>query len=232
MAIMLEPFRMKISRSDMWARCKVMQETEKGFSLFLPCVNHKEEVRRAGNMLVVDIPDPRIISRDQQKKAHVLIGYIADWYGGTPLEVEKVILKEIFKGSHEEIAENFSLADCSVEEARLFISWLIDFCLLHGIYTGVPMYELADDIPRYVWACLMNKRCAVCGRKADLHHVDAVGSGRNRNTIHHAGMMCLPLCREHHTELHKTGQKTFCKKYFLEPVPIDEKIAKVYRLRY
>nr|DAR84231.1 MAG TPA: Putative HNHc nuclease [Caudoviricetes sp.] len=54
--------------------------------------------------------------------------------------------------------------------------------------------------------------------------------GRNRKEICHIGMRALPLCREHHTEIHRTGQKDFLKRYFLEPVRIDERVAKVYRL--
>lgn len=215
----------------MWARAKVVAEEEGGFTLFLPCQNHHAEVIRAGPNLLVDIPDPRLVTRDQQKKAHVLIGYIAEWYGGTPLETEKAILKEIFKGQNEAIPEEFSLGSCSVEEARLFISWLIDFCLLYDIDTGVPMYELADDIPRYVWACLLNKRCAVCGKHSELHHYDAVGAGRRRKEICHIGMRALPLCREHHEEVHRIGRETFCKKYFLEPVRIDERIVQAYKLK-
>ena len=115
--------------------------------------------------------------------------------------------------------------------ARLFITYLIDFCILHGVDVGEPLYQLSEDIPRYVWACLMNKRCAVCGRKAELHHVDAVGMGRNRKEICHVGMRALPLCREHHTEIHNVGQEDFLRRYFLEPVKIDERIADVYRLR-
>lgn len=45
------------------------------------------------------------------------------------------------------------------------------------------------------------------------------------------GRECLPLCREHHTELHKTGQDTFVGKYHLQPVKIDKEIAKVYGLK-
>lgn len=215
----------------MWANAQVVEERDGGFMLWLPCINHRSEVRRAGPRLLVDIPDPRSVTREQQQKAHVLIGYIADWYGGTPLETEKVILKEIFKGQYASIPDDFSLADCSVEEARLFINWLIDFCLLYNIYTGVPMYQLANDIPKYVWACLMNKRCAVCGKHAELHHYDAVGAGRNRKEICHIGMRALPLCRAHHVEIHRIGRETFCKQYFLEPVRIDEAIADVYKLK-
>ena len=60
---------------------------------------------------------------------------------------------------------------------------------------------------------------------------DAVGMGRNRKEICHIGMRALPLCREHHTEIHAVGQEDFLKRYIIEPVRIDERIAKVYRLK-
>ena len=126
----------------MLARAEVLSEGEKGFTLFLPCERHKEEVRRAGRYVWVDVPDPRLISREQQKKAHVLIGCIADWYGATPPEMMKVLLKEIFCYEARDaafLAEGFSLATCSVEEARLFISWLLDFCLLHDVPAGAAV---------------------------------------------------------------------------------------------
>ena len=220
----------------MLAPVKVVCEEERGFRLFLPCINHKELVHRAmeaGQSIVIDIPDPRRVSREQQMKAHVLIGYIAEWYGGTPTETMKVILKEMFRGQVPSILEEeFSLSDCSMECARLFISWLIDFCLLYNIPTGVPMYELAEDIPKYVWACLMNKRCCCCGKPADLHHCEGgrIGMGGNRDKVRHLGRPALALCREHHTEIHKIGETDFCKRYFLMPVKIDRRIAEVYGL--
>ena len=179
----------------------------------------------------VEFVDKRRISAKQRRKAYVLISYIAAWWGYTPLEAMKEMLKLMFVGEAETLRRSFSLSDCDMTTARLFITYLIDFCILHGVDVGEPLYQLSEDIPRYVWACLMNKRCAVCGRKAELHHVDAVGMGRNRKEICHIGMRALPLCREHHTEIHAVGQEDFLKRYIIEPVRIDERIAKVYRLK-
>ena len=61
--------------------------------------------------------------------------------------------------------------------------------------------------------------------------MDAVGAGRRRKEICHIGMRALPLCREHHEEVHRIGRETFCRKYFLEPVRIDERIAQAYKLK-
>lgn len=208
----------------------VVGETDRGINIFVPFPERIDKLYGCHESVGVEFVDKRRISAKQRRKAYVLISYIAAWWGYTPLECMKEILKLMFIGEAETLRRTFSLSDCDMTTARLFITYLIDFCLLHGVDVGEPLYQLSEDIPRYVWACLMNKRCAVCGRKAELHHVDAVGMGRNRKEICHIGMRALPLCREHHTEIHKVGQGDFLKRYFLEPVKIDERIAKVYRI--
>lgn len=209
----------------------VVEERDDGLMVFVSFPHGKKRPEGYQPTVGVELVDERHISADQRKKAYVLISYIAAWWGYTPLEAMKEMLKLMFVGEAETLRRTFSLSNCDVTTARLFITYLIDFCLLHGVDVGEPLYQLSEDIPRYVWACLMNKRCAVCGRKAELHHVDAVGMGRNRKEICHIGMRALPLCREHHTEIHSIGQEDFLRRYIIEPVRIDERIAKVYRLK-
>ena len=209
----------------------VVEERDDGVTVFVPFPHDKKKPEGYQPLVGVELVDKRHISADQRKKAYVLISYIAAWWGYTPVEAMKEMLKLMFVGEAETLRRSFSLSDCDMTTARLFITYLIDFCLLHGVDVGEPLYQLSEDIPHYVWACLMNKRCAVCGKKAELHHVDAVGMGRNRKEICHVGMRALPLCREHHTEIHAIGREDFLKKYFLEPARIDERIAKVYRLK-
>ena len=211
----------------------VVGETDRGINIFVPFPERIDKLYDCHESVGVEFVDKRRISAKQRKKAYVLISYIAAWWGYTPLECMKEMLKLMFVGEAETLRRSFSLSDCDMTTARLFITYLVDFCLLHGVDVGEPLYQLSEDIPRYVWACLMNKRCAVCGRKAELHHCNGsvVGMGRNRKEICHIGMRALPLCREHHTEIHTVGQEDFLKRYFLEPVKIDERIADVYRLR-
>lgn len=179
----------------------------------------------------VEFPDRYKVSRAQQKKAHALLQAICRWSGYTPLETEKAITKQIFLDSQiPTIADEFSLSDCSREVAKKYITYLIDFCLLHDIPCGEPLWKLCEDIPRYVYMALIHKRCAVCGQKSEIHHVDAVGSGRNRKEIVHLGMRVLPLCRAHHMEIHRIGRSDFLHKYLLEAVKADERICEVYRL--
>ena len=183
------------------------------------------------------LPDGRRISPEQRRKVYALIGEVAEYVDGIrnagTIESAKKTLKMEFLLSRMEGMERrlFSLATCDVTTAREFINFLVEFIIENDIPTRVPLIENCEDIERYVYACLMSKKCAVCGRHADLHHVDAVGMGRNRKEICHVGMRALPLCREHHTEIHNVGQEDFLRRYFLEPVKIDERIADVYRLR-
>ena len=212
------------------------KETEKGFWLFVPVSSEREreEIRRAARVAAVEFSDARAITAGQRKKAYVLIRCIAEWWSDTPAECMKELSKLMFREVEPSLErEPFSLSDCDRTTARLYITYLIEFCLLNDVPCGEPMYKLAEDLPKYTWACLMKKRCVVCGRKAELHHCNGsvVGMGRNRKEICHIGMRALPLCREHHTEIHRIGQEDFLKRYIIEPVRIDERIAKVYRLK-
>lgn len=189
---------------------------------------------RSSPVVLCEFADKYKVSRLQQKKAHAILNSICVWSGYTPLETEKTMTKQMFLDSQVlTIASDFSLADCSMEVARLYITWLIDFCLMQDIPCGEPMWKLAEDIPKYVYMSAIHKRCAVCGKKAELHHAkgSTVGMGRNRKEICHIGMNVLPLCRLHHTEIHRIGQSDFLNRYILEPVKVDERIANVYNLK-
>jgi len=188
---------------------------------------------RSSPVGVLELPDRYKITTPQRRKAYSLLQAICKWSGYTPLETEKELTKQMFICSQSPtLADTFSLADCSREVARLYITYLINFCLLHDIPCGEPLYKLCEDIPKYVYMALIHKRCAVCGQKAELHHTvgNTVGMGRNRKEICHIGMKVLPLCRLHHTEIHRIGQSDFLKKYILEPVKVDERIAETYNL--
>ena len=212
---------------------QIVRTTGEGLVVFVPASAAEQKfIHEHCTAPVIEFPDNRCVSRQQQCKAHVLLGYLAMWSGYTPLEVEKAITKEIFRQAKPSIVEDtFSLADCSMETARDYITYLIDLCLMNGVECGEPLWKMAEDLPKYTWACLMTHRCAVCGRKNELHHVDAVGSGRSRKEICHIGMRVLPLCREHHMEIHRVGRDSFLKRYILEPVRVDEAIAHEYKLK-
>ena len=176
--------------------------------------------------------DSRARTLEQIRKAWALMGEIAEYQGQGKDDVYRE-QSTAFSLKHLEIlqGELFHLSTATVSTARAFINLLIEIILEYGIPTKEPLYGLCDDIERYVYACLMNKKCAVCGKKTELHHYDHVGMGRNRREIDHIGMRAYPLCREHHEEIHLIGERAFDAKYHLVPIAIDQKIAKKYGLK-
>lgn len=186
--------------------------------------------------------DARTISPEQRRKAWALIGEIAafaGYVGAGDREQLNADMKRQFLIKHvdeltAEAIKRFSLSDIDMTTARLYITFLVDFCIEHSVPTKLPLWEMADDIEQYVYKCSVLKLCAVCRKHAGIHHVDTVGMGRNRDTIDHIGMMHLPLCwgvGGHHQEVEQIGNRAFIEKYHLTPIPIDERIAKIHKLK-
>lgn len=182
--------------------------------------------------VLIECRDGRLRSLQQLRKAYVLLNAISAWSGYTPVEATKEMMKMAFRASAITLQEGLpSLATMDMTECRHFIDFLVRFCIENNVpLYKVGMYDLAEDIPAYIYQCLLHKRCAVCGQRADLHHVDRIGMGGNRHTTGHLGRRALPLCREHHTILHTMPEQEFMAQYHLVPIPIDHRIAKVYRL--
>ena len=203
-----------------------------GITVFVPYTDWNRLALRQYDAAQVGFPDGRTISPDQRRKAYALMGEIAAWSGHSPDEI-KLTAKRQYMDQHMQALQKslFSLSNCDITTAREFISYLIEFILTFDIPTSVPLVSLCEDVRQYVWHCLMHKKCAICGQKADFHHVDRVGMGRGRREICHIGMKGLPLCRTHHTEAHQHGDDSLLEKYHLEPVEVDEQIAKVYALK-
>ncbi len=175
--------------------------------------------------------DSRPRTPEQNRKAWALMTEIADFQGQ---EKETTYREQAlaFTEKSLEILQGrlFHLSTATVSEARAFITMLIEIIVEYGIPTKEPLYTMCEDIERYIYACLMNKKCCICGKKADLHHVDQVGMGYNRETKPQLGALVLPLCREHHREYHSIGRTAFEQKYIVKPIPMTERIARKYNI--
>lgn len=191
----------------------------------------RPDVPNLSDEVTVIWKDNRCITSDQMRKAWALMGEIAAYQGETSKDVYRE-QSSAFTIKHLQTLQDglFHLSTATVSTARAFINMLIEIIVEYGIPTKEPLTALCDDIEKYVYACLLNRKCAVCGAKTELHHVDQVGMGRNRREIDHLGMQCLPLCRKHHDEAHTIGKSAFMARYHLESVAVDERIAKVYHL--
>lgn len=187
----------------------------------------------------VILPDGRKISCTQRRKVYALLGEIAEYVDGIrnadTIEEQKRLLKMEFMLKRMESAERrmFSLSDCDMSTAREFITYLIDFIIANDIPTRVPLIDNCDDIAAYMYACAMHRKCAVCGKAADIHHCEGsrIGVGVDRTKVHQLGREVLPLCRVHHTELHAMPESEFIAKYHLQKVKLDEPLCKRLKLR-
>lgn len=199
-----------------------------------PYGNYDRMAKRQYETVEIGLQDGRQISPAQRALANILIREIADWCGDLPEYMRRTMKMAFISTLHENIERNlFSLSDCDMTTARGFITYLIEFIILHEVPTKEPLTKRCEDIGKLVYFCLMNKRCCITHKRAglELHHVDAVGMGRSRNEITHIGMRALPLGAQYHEEAHIMGNTEFMDKYHLEPVAITKEIAKVHRLK-
>jgi hypothetical protein len=124
----------------------------------------------------------------------------------------------------------FSLSDVDMTTAREFIDWLVELCVRWAIPCQDTLLNRCEDVSRYIFACCANRRCCICGGKADIHHVDHVGMGRDRSGIHNLGLRVQPLCRIHHDEVGRIGQRSFDARYHLESIKLDAYLCGVLGL--
>lgn len=176
-----------------------------------------------------NVEDNRVISPEQRKKAHALIGEIDEEMGNYDSKLTKKQLKKYFM-SETGYPNYFSLSNCSMEVATKFIEFLIDYCLRENIpFITMPLDLIRDQ---YNWdkSCLKYRKCMICGKHADIAHVYAVGIGRNRKKINHVGNYVMALCREHHIKQHSAGIKTFMRDYHLKGMKVTPEIAEMLKL--
>lgn len=179
--------------------------------ILIPDKNYQEQIiSKSIRSCGVWLDDGRHITAEQRKKAYATIGDIARYTGYLP-EEEKEWLKYLYISR---TGSNYiSLGTCSVDEAREFINVMLDYALENGIPLEDFGVNRTDDIGRYLYACIKNKKCAVCGRDGEIHHWDTIGMGNDRTEIDDSDYRKVCLCRAHHTECHTIGNASFEDKY-------------------
>jgi len=175
--------------------------------------------------------DSRDKTPEQLRKAWALMTEIAAFQGEDKESVYREQSLEFSSRNMETLQGMlFHLSTATVSEASAFISMLVEIIVEYGIPTKEPLLNLCEDIERYIYVCLLNKKCCICGRKAELHHVSQIGMGYNRREKPQIGALVLPLATEYHREYHNIGRTAFEEKYHVVPVRFDERLAKVYGL--
>ena len=123
--------------------------------------------------------------------------------------------------------EWFSLGYVDMTTARKFIEFILHVCFEWDVPLNDKTVVLAKEVNNYLYLCLKYRRCAVCGRYADIHHHEGlIGAGRNRAKHNHEESKFIALCRTHHTECHTLGHKTFENKYKLAAIKLNAQAIK------
>lgn len=212
---------------------KIIDLKEDGTAIIQAQLSLARLIHQETTECYVEPIDRRPLSDKQRRMCYALIHAISEWSGQ-----ESEDLKEYFKISFmtenvDTLADKiFSLSNAPMSLVAAFQRFLIKFIISNDVPTKRPLLEYVDDIDDYVYMCLIHKKCAVCGKKADLHHIDTVGMGNDRTQIQHEGRKAITLCREHHTEYHTIGKSEFLEKYHLNGgIKIDRTILKIYGLK-
>ena len=196
--------------------------------------------------VTINIPDGRKISAQQRRKIFVLVHSIADFAYGVRNDrdytecLRQLKLLYVTSLADDEAVRRmltvrfcelsdidmFSLSDVDMTTARHFIDWLVEMCVEYEVPCQDTLLNLCEDIGKYLYNCVANRRCCICGKKADIHEVETVGMGRDRRKIHHLGQEVQPLCRQHHNEVGDLGQTSFNNKYHLQTIKLDKTLCK------
>lgn len=182
---------------------------------------------------LVQMVDSRPLSDTQRKICYSLLREISDCTGqGLSPTKEYMKLKFMVEDLEQTQDKLFSLSNAPMSLVCAFQRYLIHFILDWDIPCRFSLLKYVDDVSDYLYHCLITKKCCICGKPTELHHIDRVGTGRDRTDIIHEGMEALPLCHEHHTEAHNVPDKEFFEKYHLPGgVVLDKTLCRLYGLK-
>lgn len=189
--------------------------------------------KREYKSCLVQMVDSRPLSDKQRRLCYSLLREIAD-YTGQGLDPTKEWMKIKFLAEDlEQTADRiFSLSNAPMSLVCAFQRFLVHFILDWDVPCSFPLLNYVDDVPDYVYHCLVTKKCCICGMPTDLHHVDRIGMGRDRTDVIHEGLEVLPLCREHHTEAHTMPDAEFFERYHIPGgVVMDKTLCRLYNVK-
>ena len=199
------------------------------YLLLLPdeSISRKIFQTHVGNV-EIRLNDGRSISADQRKKIFAIIRDIALWNGDDPEFIRQFMTWEFICKNN---LKWFSLSDVDMTIAKEFINHLIEFCFLWNVQTRDTMLNHTDDIGKYLYHCLEYRKCAICNAHAEVHHVNRIGMGANREKVVHIGIEAIALCRKHHDEAH-WGERDLFNRHYIYGIKLDDYLCKCLSLNY
>ena len=173
--------------------------------------------------------DPDKISSKQRKLIFALLRDIEE-HTGDPVEYRRHFLTLEFM-AYKDI-DNFSLSNCTMEQAKEFIELILAFVFRNDIPIKFETSDLMKDDKAFLYYATIHRLCVICGKpNAQLAHHYHIGRGMNRNTMDHYDYEVLSLCPAHHQTQHSIGIRTFDRKYKLEKswLKVDERLNKMLK---
>ena len=201
-------------------------ETEKGawFKVHVPGWFAPKQLIKKFMSGVMKLDDGVTISAKQRKLLYALFKDIC-LYTGYEVDELKELLKIEFMVDRDR--DYFSLSNVDMKIAREFIEYILEFMFLWDVPISPKVVILAREVNNFLYLCLVHRKCAVCGCKADIHHHEnLVGMGMDRARHNHEDSKYIALCRVHHNECHNLGHKTFENKYKLSAIKLNAKTIK------
>ena len=194
--------------------------------------NTKKKLEDFLNNCPIVVNPVELRTQAQNSLIHVLIEQYAYELGWITSELKKHFKTEFSKATG---IEDFETSKTDIKTANQFISFIIDHALSNNINlyiynkhdkTFKNLLEIDEVANRYIIACLKSKKCVICNSPADLEHWKTISAtkGTYKNDDGLDGLF-LPLCREHHSEKHNIGVKSFGAKYLIQGVKLDEKMV-------
>lgn len=187
----------------MWQHVQILRinETENKTFLGVATSFSKEELLKyatnKGLFAVIKFWDSRRITEGQRKMIFATCKDIAD-HVGDPKELVRYDLISSF--AEETGIEFFSLSDCSLEIAREFINYIMDYVIKNDIPLTGRGVERTDDIDSYLYSCIKYEKCCVCGKSGITYTLD-----KQKNK------MCL--CDTHYNDAKVKGLEEFQNVY-------------------
>lgn len=213
-----------------YTQVKQIRETEAGTDLIIHIPNEKirHKVSKYSDGEKVDaeirIDDGRSIRPDQRKKIFATLRDIATYTGDDPEYIRGIMLYD-FCAINDVMP--FSLSDCSVAIAREYLNYIIEFALMWNIPLRDRGIDRTDDIDKYLYFCIKHRVCAITGQPgADIHHVDNVGMGANRDKVDHTQHRLIALSRKWHNIVHEKGEEEIFKKNKVYGIKVDRETLK------
>lgn len=174
--------------------------------------------------------DNRLFTIKQRKFYFALLNEIYAWSFQPITELRQYFEVVQYFGKHGKIFSFNDNSENTTTEANLIIDEVIEFILKYDVPTKKEVWK-DNTSQSFVYKCMMYRKCCECGKNAEVHHVDTIGSGMNRNEVQHIGRRALPLCREHHMEIHNIGLEKFKEKYHVEEITITREIVEKLKIR-